>query len=95
MTEHRIQINVPTDELAGSYADFVQAWHTNDYFVLDYAVWANLPVPDPDSGDLVHNATVVSRVRIPPAQVFELMKALNTQLDMWEKEQAAKKQNEA
>jgi hypothetical protein len=35
---------------------------------------------------VIRDATVVSRVRIPPSQVFELMKALEQQLSAWEKE---------
>ena len=31
-------------------------------------------------------ARVVSRVRIPPEQVFELAKALTQQLEFWEQE---------
>jgi len=33
----------------------------------------------------------VSRVRIPPDQVFELMKALEQQLTMWENETGKRK----
>ena len=77
-------MNLPTELTAGVYADFVRAWHTNDAFVLDFA---NLVEPVRAEEDAVLlNATVVSRVRIPPAQVFELMKALEQQLSAWEKE---------
>jgi hypothetical protein len=42
--------------------------------------------PDPpdedDQQDI--NTQVVSRVRIPPSQVFEIMKALEQQLSQWE-----------
>lgn len=31
-------------------------------------------------------ARIVARIKIPPAQVFELMKALEQQLTAWEKE---------
>jgi hypothetical protein len=36
-------------------------------------------------------ARVVSRVRIPPAQVFELMKALEKQLTQWEASTGARR----
>jgi len=84
MAEQRIQMNMPPDGAAGVYADFVRAWHTKDAFVLDFA---NLVEPPRAEDDVVIlNSTVVSRVRIPPAQVFELMKALEQQLSAWEKE---------
>ena len=84
MAEQRIQMNMPPELTAGVYADFVRAWHTKDAFVLDFANLVE-PVRAEDDAVLL-NATVVSRVRIPPAQVFELMKALEQQLSAWEKE---------
>jgi hypothetical protein len=86
MAEQRIQIALPPKHLAGVFADFVRAWHTKDAFVLDFAALTEPVQRDDDSGDLVHNAAIVSRVRIPPSQVFELMKALEQQLSAWEKE---------
>jgi len=84
MSEQRIQMNMPAEQTAGVYADFVRAWHTKDAFVLDFA---NLVEPVRAEDDaVILNATVVSRVRIPPGQVFELMKALESQLSAWEKE---------
>jgi len=77
-------MNMPPDQAGGVYADFVRAWHTQDAFVLDFASLVE-PVRTEDDAVLL-NATVVSRVRIPPAQVFELMKALEAQLSSWEKE---------
>ena len=41
---------------------------------------------DEAADDIVQQSAVVSRVRIPPAQVFELMKALEQQLSAWESE---------
>jgi hypothetical protein len=90
MAEQRIQINLPPDKVAGVFADFVQVWHTSDSFVMDFAALASPVKPDDETGDMVHNAAVVSRVRIPPSQVFELMKALNTQLTAWENEQKSR-----
>jgi len=84
MPEQRIQMNMPPKLAGGAYADFVRAWHTKDAFVLDFANLVE-PVRTEDDAVLL-NATVVARVRIPPAQVFELMKALEQQLSAWEKE---------
>ena len=84
MTEQRLQINLPADHNAGVFADFVRAWHTKDAFVLDFATLIQPPHSEGES--VVLDAAVVARVRIPPAQVFELMKALEQQLSAWEKE---------
>jgi hypothetical protein len=90
--EQRIQISLPPDQLSGEFADFVRAWHTKDCFVLDFSSFTEPAIRDEASGDLILNATIVSRVRIPPSQVFELMKALEQQLSLWEKEQTATNQ---
>ena len=84
MSEQRIHMNMPPELAAGVYADFVRAWHTKDAFVLDFANLVEPPRAEDDA--VLLNATVVARVRIPPAQVFELMKALEQQLSAWEKE---------
>ena len=82
----RIQLNLPTERASGVYADFVRAWHTRDAFILDFAAYTDPPVHDDSVDDIVQQSAVVSRVRIPPAQVFELMKALEAQLSLWESE---------
>ena len=84
MAEQKIQVRMPQELAGGVFADFIRAWHTNDAFVLDFATFSEPPRNEDDV--LVLDATVVSRVRIPPGQVFELMKALEQQLSMWEKE---------
>jgi len=74
------QIHIPEDRLEGTYADFVSVWHSKDVFVLDFAVLSQPTTPQQLT------SRVVSRVRIPPSQVFEIMKALEQQLSAWEKE---------
>ncbi|HET6907953.1 MAG TPA: DUF3467 domain-containing protein [Mycobacteriales bacterium] len=74
------QIHLPDDLVQGTYADFVSVWHSKDVFVLDFAVLGQPVV----NGQLV--SRIVSRVRIPPSQVFEIMKALEQQLTAWENE---------
>jgi hypothetical protein len=79
-SEQQAQIRVPEERVEGSYADFVSVWHSRDVFVLDFAVLSQPTTPS----QLV--AQVVARVRIPPSQVFEIMKALEQQLSAWERE---------
>jgi hypothetical protein len=89
-TPTRINMNLPPEQEAGSYANFAGVWHGADGFVLDFAVVTQPPQPgeDPDSGQALTqvNARVVSRVRIPTSQAWELMRALNEQLAQWEDE---------
>jgi hypothetical protein len=84
MSEQHLQIQMGQNDAIGVFADFVRAWHTKDGFVLDFASLTE-PAAQTDDGVLI-KANVVSRVRIPPSQVFELMKALEAQLSAWEKE---------
>ncbi len=89
----RINMNLPTEQEAGAYANFAGVWHGADGFVLDFAVVTAPPQPAEDSaGQAVTqiNARVVSRVRIPTSQAWELMRALNEQLTQWEGEYGSK-----
>lgn len=72
----------------GVHADFVSLWHTSDVFVLDFAALRKQPEVQEDSETerqvLVVPTRIVSRVKVPPAQIFELMKHLERQLSAWE-----------
>lgn len=81
----RININLPPEQEAGAYANFAGVWHGPDGFVLDFAVLTQPPLAD-ENGVTQVNARVVSRVRIPTSQAWELMRALNEQLGQWEHE---------
>jgi Protein of unknown function (DUF3467) len=83
-------MTLPESVVPGVYADFVSVWHTGGAFTLDFAAMVNpgQPGTDDDTGETVTvvPAQVVARVRIPPNQVFEIMKALEQQLTLWESE---------
>jgi hypothetical protein len=84
-----LELNLPPELEAGVYASFAAVWQDNDTFVLDFAVHTRPPepVPDLESGAVTSvrvPARVVSRVRIPSGQAWDLMRALNDQLDRWE-----------
>lgn len=73
----------------GTYADFVGVWHLRDCFVLDFSTITQPPQVIEDAEGrrtIAMNARIVSRVKIPPSQVFEIMKALEAQLSAWERE---------
>jgi hypothetical protein len=88
--EQRFEIEISAEVEQGLWADFVSLWHTPDSFVLDFAALRRPPyaVEGAESHGVsrVMPARIVGRVRIPPSQVFELMKALEQQLSMWEQE---------
>jgi hypothetical protein len=90
-----IQVEIPAEIENGVYADFVSIWHTPEAFVLDFAGLRRAPQreTDPETGvtKAVLPVKIVSRVRIPPSQVFELMKALEAQLSAWELETGRRK----
>ena len=84
-TAAQININLPPEQEAGTYANFAGVWHGSDGFVLDFAVVTH-PPQAAETGVTEINARVVSRVRIPTSQAWELMRALNEQLSQWELE---------
>lgn len=82
-----VEISMPEELIPGTYADFVAVWHSRDSFTLDFAAMAGpATTRQNDAGEPVTTgkARVVARVRIPPSQVFELMRALEKQLTQWE-----------
>lgn len=85
-----VEIQMPDELVPGAYADFVAVWHSRESFTLDFAALAGpATTSQSPSGEQVTSGTarVVARVRIPPSQVFELMKALEKQLSQWEAQQ--------
>jgi hypothetical protein len=88
--ETRFTIEVAPDIEVGVFANFVSIWHDADTFTLDFAAMTRQPTPSQDASTgavyLDVPARIVSRVRIPPSQVFEIMKALEQQLTAYEKE---------
>ena len=86
----QFEIDLPPEVVPGNYADFANVWHTPTVFVMDFVTLAQPPRADtnPETGERVAvvPARVVSRIRIPPEQVFELAKALTQQLEFWEQE---------
>lgn len=76
----QFQINVPDALEAGTYANGAMVWHTAYEFTLDFIT---LQPGDPDSPDVVP-CRVVSRVRIPPTVIFDLLRALNDNMTKYE-----------
>lgn len=90
----QFEIDLPPDAIDGHYADFANVWHTPNVFVMDFVALAQPPREEVDANTgepiTIVPARVVSRIRIPPEQVFELAKALTQQLEFWEQETGRK-----
>jgi Protein of unknown function (DUF3467) len=87
MTEPVLNVDVPADAVAGVHADYASVWTTPETCVIDFLT-VTAPIRQQTGEDGVSrpvvNTTLVSRVRIPPTHVWELMKALEKQLSQWE-----------
>jgi len=94
----QFEIDLPPDLIGGAYADFANVWHTPAVFVMDFLTLAQPPREqvDAETGErhTIVPARVVSRIRIPPEQVFELAKALTQQLEFWEQETGRRKRTD-
>lgn len=75
--QQELQINIPDDLAAGVYSNMVLVWHTAYEFTLDFAA-----IEPTDSNRVP--CRVVSRVRIPPTVIFDLMRALNENMSKYE-----------
>lgn len=88
-----VGIVVPPELEVGVYANSVAVWHTPTEFAIDFLtnVPGSMPMPQPDGTiQQVAQLRAVARVKLPPAQIFELMKALEQQLTKFESEAAAR-----
>jgi hypothetical protein len=87
--EPTFQVEISPEIEPGVHADFTSIWHTPDTFVLDFASLRQPPFLEEDEAGsevLVLPTRIVARVKIPPSQVFELMRGLEQQLTAWERE---------
>src|SRR6266540_4800761 len=75
--QQELQINVPDEVAPGVYSNMVLVWHTPYEFTLDFAA-----IEPTDSNRVP--CRVVSRVRIPPTVIFDLMRALNENMSKYE-----------
>jgi len=82
MPQQQLQIQVPDDMEQGVYANLTAVWFTPFEFTLDFAVMQP-PAVDGD-GNPVLPARVVSRIKFPTTQVFQLIKAINEAMTGYE-----------
>ena len=80
-------MTVPDELRAGAYANFFGVWHSPFEFTLDCMV-SQAPRPlDPDdpAAGVVLPLHVLARVKLPAAQIFELMTTLNDAMTGYER----------
>ena len=80
-----LQIEVPAELEGGTYSNVLNVWHTAYEFTLDFGVMQTVaPQNDDPEAPLHVPVRVVSRVRIPVTLLFEVLKALNTNMTNYE-----------
>ena len=75
--QQEFQFSIPDEIAAGVYSNMVLVWHTAYEFTLDFSAI------EPTESNRVP-CRVVSRVRIPPTVIFDLMRALNDNMAKYE-----------
>ncbi len=82
-------IYVPDEHLGGTYSNFVSVWSTAYEFTLDFCATQPAIMPEEDTENPDEPVTVpcavVSRVRIPTTLIYEVFRALDDNLDSYEK----------
>lgn len=81
-SSQQFQLQVPPELAGGVYANVVGVWHTPHEFTIDFAV--TMPPAQTEEGVLVP-CQVVSRVKISPTLIFDLMRTLNENMTRYEK----------
>ena len=79
-----LKIDVPEELEGGTYANVLNVWHTAYEFTLDFGVMQQVGEPEDPEAALQVPVRVVSRVRIPVTLLFEVLKALNTNMTGYE-----------
>ena len=82
----RLDFYLPPDQEAGIYANAAAVWHTRYDFTLDFASTQTVRPSDPDDPEsqLVLPARIVARIRIPPTQAFDLIRAISGTIERYE-----------
>jgi hypothetical protein len=79
-----LKIDVPPELEGGTYANVLNVWHTAYEFTLDFGVMQQVGEPEDPDAALQVPVRVVARVRIPVTLLFQVLKALNTNMTGYE-----------
>jgi hypothetical protein len=74
-----LEFEVPEALRGGSYANATRTWHTAHEFTIDF-IAVDAPIEEAD----VVRGIVTSRVRIPVTMIFDLIRALNETMTLYE-----------
>lgn len=81
-------IDLPAELEGGAYANVLAAWHSAYEFTLDFA--STGPVRPRDAADPAAGyevpCRIVSRVKIPVALIFDVLRTLNEEMTKYESE---------
>jgi hypothetical protein len=81
----QFEVRVPPEMEGGVYANFLGVWHTNHEFTLDFsATLPPEPIETPDGPGFKVPCRVTARVKVPPTLVFEIIRALNDNMTVYE-----------
>ncbi len=75
-TRQALNIQIDEEELKGRYSNLVRISHTREEFILDFIFFNRVPP----------QAAVTSRVIVSPGHVKRLVKALQNNLQMYERQ---------
>jgi hypothetical protein len=82
--DQQLVIRVDDDKVAGAYANIANVWHSPFEFTIDFGVMQ--PSQQREDGTMVSEAYVTSRVRLPIAVVYPLLRALSDNIAVFERE---------
>ena len=81
-TEAVFEIQVPSEQEVGEYANFLAVWHSPHDFTLDFAVTGQ--AEESGDGKVKVPCRVVARVKIPPTVAEDMLQALATNVSNYE-----------
>lgn len=84
--QQRFQFKAEAQVEGGVYANIVSVWHSPHEFTLDFAATLPAQVGKTDGGEdvTVVPCRVTARVKVPPTVMFDLIRAMNTNLTNFE-----------
>jgi hypothetical protein len=83
LVDEGARFDLPPEHEAGLYVNAFSIWHSEHEFTIDFAAKIEAQAPGLQEPA---QALVVSRVRLPPALAFELIRSINREMADYEDE---------
>jgi hypothetical protein len=77
-----LRIEIPESQEAGAYSNTLAVWHSPHEFTLDFAV--RKPEQTEEDGTVMVPCLVTARVRLPVSVMFDVLRALNSEMTRYE-----------